>query len=205
MRTSKLLEIIDLCTEQIGPISLDVSSSECVAIMGPSGSGKSLLLRAIVDLDPNNGSVRLNDQLRKKMPAHSWRKLVSLVPAETGWWADRVGDHFERQEELGALLEAVGMQDSLDWEVGRLSTGERHRLAIIRALQNRPRVLLLDEPTASLDTRMTAAVETLIKHQLAEGVCILLVTHDSSQAARLASRSFVMTDGQLAPTSKTAI
>lgn len=194
-----MLEIDALSTEQVGPISLSVSSGECVAIMGASGSGKSLFLRAIADLDPNEGTVKLDSQSRNEMPAHQWRRLVSLIPAETGWWGDRVREHLEETPDLEELLKAVNLQRSRDWEVNRLSTGERHRLAIVRALQTKPKALLLDEPTASLDAQMTAAVEKLIKQQLAKGVSVLMVTHDPEQAARMASRSFTMAGGKLAP------
>ena len=102
------------------------------------------------------------------------------------------------------MLKAVNLQGSRQWEVSRLSTGERHRLAIVRALQMEPKTLLLDEPTASLDAQMTTAVEKLIKQQLAKGVSVLMVTHDPEQAARLASRSFTMVGGKLAPNREVA-
>ena len=137
------------------------------------------------------------DDSRAEMPAYEWRRQVSFVPAETGWWADRVGDHFDADGDLEDLLETVDLKNALDWEVNRLSTGERHRLGIVRALQARPSVLLLDEPTASLDADMTDAVESIIKQQLARDVCVLLVTHDPDQAKRLADRSMRMMGGRL--------
>lgn len=192
-----MFKSVDLGTRHVGPISISVARGECLAIQGASGSGKSLLFRAIADLDPNQGDVSLNGQSREDMPAYEWRRQVSFVPAETGWWADRVRDHFDAGGDLEDLLEAVELKDALDWDVSRLSTGERHRLGIIRALQARPSVLLLDEPTASLDADMTAAVESLIKQQLAKDVCVLLVTHDPEQAKRIADRSMKMTGGRL--------
>src|SRR3981189_3037992 len=74
------LRIELLATELIGPISFDVAAGECVALMGPSGVGKSLLLRAIVDLDPSTGNVMVGAHARDDMPASEWRKLVALVP-----------------------------------------------------------------------------------------------------------------------------
>lgn len=194
-----MFKTVELGTSHVGPVSMNVARSECLAILGASGSGKSLLFRAIADLDPNHGDVFLNGQSREEMPAYEWRRQVSFVPAETGWWADRVGDHFDGGDELEDLLEAVDLKDALGWDVNRLSTGERHRLGIVRALQARPGVLLLDEPTASLDTDMTAAVENLIRQQLARQACVLLVTHDPEQAERLADRSVKMLDGRLHP------
>lgn len=197
-----MLEIVDLATRHVGPITVNVASGECVAVLGPSGSGKSLLLRAIADLDPNEGSVGLNGQSRELMPAYEWRRNVSFVPAESGWWADRVRDHFTDANDVGDLLSAVKMAEAMEWEVSRLSTGERHRLAIVRALQTQPHALLLDEPTASLDAGMTQAVEELIRQQLAQDVCVLMVTHDEDQARRIASRSMRMSGGQLIPGDK---
>lgn len=194
-----MLEIAELETRHVGPISMNVSGGECVAILGPSGSGKSLLLRAIADLDPNAGRVALNGQIREEMPACEWRRKVAFVPAETGWWADRVSDHFADTDDVGDLLAAMKLSDAMEWEVSRLSTGERHRLGIVRALQTKPRALLLDEPTASLDGDMTTAVEELIRHLLAGDVSVLIVTHDEEQARRIAGRSMRMSDGQLTP------
>lgn len=192
-----MFKTVDLATSHVGPVSISVAGGECLAILGASGSGKSLLFRAIADLDPNHGDVSLNGRSRDEIPAYEWRRQVSLVPAETGWWADRVDDHFDADRDLEDLLETVDLKSALGWEVNRLSTGERQRLGIVRALQARPSVLLLDEPTASLDADMTAVVEGLIKQQLARDVCVLLVTHDPEQAKRLADRSMRMADGRL--------
>lgn len=192
-----MFKTVDLGTRHVGPVSVSVARGECLAILGASGSGKSLLFRAISDLDPNQGEVYLNGRSREDMPACEWRRQVSFVPAETGWWADRVGDHFDAGGDLEDLLEAVELKDALDWDVNRLSTGERHRLGIVRALQARPSVLLLDEPTASLDADMTGTVESIIKQQLARDVCVLLVTHDPEQAKRVAHRSVRMAGGRL--------
>ena len=86
---------------------------------------------------------------------------------------------------------------ALDWSIARLSSGEQQRLALARALEAEPRVLLLDEPTASLDTDATAAVESLIRERLRQGVSILMVTHDPAQAARLSARVLHIESGRL--------
>ena len=166
-------------------------------LMGASGSGKSLLLRAIVDLDPSVGSAWCGEQKRAEMTPATWRKLVALVPAESGWWSDRVRDHFQSAPDAEALLGSLGLGGALDWEVGRLSTGERQRLAIARAVCRQPRVLLLDEPTASLDERATQQVETLVMQCCATGMAVLVVTHDSRQADRLQGQRFRMADGRI--------
>lgn len=199
-----LLDIVQLKTGLIGPIELSMAAGECLAILGPSGSGKSLLLRAIADLDPNSGEIRLDGRSRDAMPAYEWRRLVSLVPAESGWWTDRVAEHFKAGPGLSELLRAVGLPDALDWQVSRLSTGERQRLAIVRALQGAPQVLLLDEPTAALDAASTLKVEELMRRQLEQGVTILLVTHDPEQAGRLANRRITLKDGRIIETPRSA-
>ncbi len=193
-----MLHIEKLKGPFFGPVDLVVAAGECIAIQGASGAGKSLLLRAIADLDPNEGKVSLDGQSRTVMSAPQWRRFVGLVPAESGWWAERVGDHFGAQAGLKELLDDVGMpQDALNWDVARLSTGERHRLAIIRCLALKPAVLLLDEPTASLDGEATDRIEGLLKRELNQGTTILIVTHDPEQASRIASRAAIMEAGKL--------
>jgi ABC-type multidrug transport system ATPase subunit len=191
------LRIKRLATKLIGPISFEVGAGECLALMGPSGAGKSLLLRAIVDLDPSSGDVMVGVQARNDMPASEWRKLVALVPAESGWWADRVRDHFSAKFDATELMAKLGLAGSFDWEVGRLSTGERQRLALARALCRRPQVLLLDEPTASLDEHATGLVEDLIRECCKDGMALLLVTHDRRQAERMAKRLLRISAGRI--------
>lgn len=194
-----MFEIRDLKTLLLGPVSLTVAAGECVSLRGASGAGKSLLLRAIADLDPNEGDVLLGEQQRNQMPAPQWRRLVGLVPAESGWWSDTVADHLKPGEETKALLEAVGLPQALEWKIHRLSTGEKQRLALVRALGNAPKILLLDEPTSALDETATARVEEIVRQQMKAGVSVLLVTHDQAQARRLASRHFILENGRVSP------
>lgn len=195
-----MLNINNLATDLIGPINLSIDEGVCCAVMGASGAGKSLMLRALVDIDVNRGDVFLDSRNRSEMGAEEWRRLVTMVPAESGWWTDIVGDHFLGRQTAADLVKAVGLPNCLDWDVSRLSSGERHRLAIVRALELSPRVLLLDEPTAALDDDATAVVEALLAKQLASGMSILLVTHDPRQARRLADRSFLLEGGKLQET-----
>jgi ABC-type multidrug transport system ATPase subunit len=198
------LRIKRLATKLIGPISFDVAAGECLALMGPSGAGKSLLLRAIVDLDPSTGNVMVGVHARDDMPASEWRKLVALVPAESGWWADRVRDHFPAKFDATELIRKLGLAGSFEWDVGRLSSGERQRLALARALCRRPEALLLDEPTASLDDHATGLVEDLIRECCEGGMALLLVTHDRRQAERMAKRLLQIRDGRIDQPSESA-
>ncbi len=175
-----------------------VAAGECLALRGPSGAGKSLLLRALVDLDPNEGQVSLDGVERRSMSAAHWRQQLAYLPAESGWWASEVADHMRDQEAARQLLPAVKLpSEALGWQVNRLSTGERQRLALVRALILDPQMVLLDEPTAALDPEAEAAVEDLLKGLLAKGKGLLLVTHNQAQANRLASRSLVIAGGHL--------
>jgi ABC-type multidrug transport system ATPase subunit len=191
------LRVDRLETGLIGPLSFEVAEGECVALMGASGAGKSLLLRAIVDLDPSKGTVTFGGLDRCSVAASDWRKLVALVPAESGWWSDRVGDHFPSRLGVVDLLDSLTLSGALDWEVARLSTGERQRLAIARALCRNPQALLLDEPTASLDEAATQRVESLVTRCCQSGLAVLMVTHDRRQGERMARRILHMVNGRL--------
>jgi ABC-type multidrug transport system ATPase subunit len=102
--------------------------------------------------------------------------------------------------EAQSRLADLGLRpDILDDDIQHLSTGERQRLALLRSLARKPRVLLLDEPTAALDPDGVARVETLLKAQLADGLTILMVSHAPEQARRLASRTWRIEAGKLLP------
>jgi ABC-type iron transport system FetAB ATPase subunit len=185
-----------------GPFELSLETGSCAAISGPSGSGKSLFLRMIADLDPNQGEVWLNGRERASMPAPEWRKQAIYVSAESGWWADLVIEHFpaDRRSEIATLSNRLGLRaDILDAPVAQLSTGEKQRLSLARALVRNPPVLLLDEPTGPLDADSVVQVEALLQERMAKGISILLVTHDPGQAARLGRRRYRMLAGRLEP------
>ncbi|KRQ04891.1 ABC transporter ATP-binding protein [Bradyrhizobium manausense] len=177
-------------------VSFDLQDGECVALQGPSGVGKTVLLRAIADLDPNEGTVRLDGALREQMPAPAWRKRVTYLATEPGWWSETVQEHFTAWNDALSLVKCLGLpEDCGPWAVQRLSTGERQRLGLVRALMLRSRVLLLDEPTSALDTASTAAVESLIAARIADGTSVVWSTHDDAQARRVSSRIFAMRPG----------
>jgi putative ABC transport system ATP-binding protein len=157
-----------------------VAAGECLCISGASGSGKTLLLRAIADLDPSDGRVYLGDEERFSMSAPEWRRRVGYLPAESAWWAETVGEHFP-QYELEFLGELGFDPAVLGRRVTRLSTGERQRLALLRQLSTTPQALLLDEPTASLDPANTERIEALLgRYRQETGAAVVWVSHDPS-------------------------
>jgi len=193
-----ILQLRDLRTSLLGPASVSVSAGEYIAIRGPSRAGKTSLLRAIADLDPSDGLVCLDGRDRASIAGPEWRRLVGYVPAEPGWWADTVGEHFSEWSQALNFVRDLGFPEEAEtWPITRLSTGERLRLALIRALMVRPKVLLLDEPTAALDRASVAAVETLIAARIQAGLAVLWVTHDAEQAKRIAHRLLVVDGGQI--------
>ncbi|MEJ2712666.1 MAG: ATP-binding cassette domain-containing protein [Acidihalobacter sp.] len=197
-KSSSRLEVRGLSGSVFRDVSLSLAAGECVALTGPSGSGKSVLLRAIVDLDPNAGEVLLDGESRAGFTPSAWRRALALVPAEPAWWAERVVEHFSHGAEPD--LPELGLPaEALDWEVARCSSGERQRLALLRSLALAPRVLLLDEPTANLDADSRGRVETLVDKFRGEGGAVLWVTHDPEQALRVAGRRLELAKGGLSP------
>ncbi|WP_457676519.1 ABC transporter ATP-binding protein [Thiolapillus sp.] len=192
-----LLQARNLRTAFIRDLALRLFAGEILGLHGDSGSGKTLLLRALADLDPNQGEVKLEGSPRESFSGPRWRRQVGLLPAESHWWEDQVGPHAEHWPM--EVLAALGFSPQvLDWQTGRLSSGEKQRLALARLLANRPRVLLLDEPTANLDQGNTAAVEAIVRQYLKEtGAAALWVSHDPAQLARLARRRAMMKEGRL--------
>ncbi len=179
-----------LSTIHLGPIDWRINRGECVSLSGASGSGKTLLLRAIADLDPHGGSVRLDGEPAEAMAGHEWRRRIGLLPAEPYWWAESAGEHFARRDE--AQLDALGLPaEAFEWTLSRCSTGERQRLALARLLQNRPQVLLLDEPTAALDPQSAERVEALLlEYRRRYNAVVIWVSHDPAQRERVAQRHF---------------
>jgi len=203
------LHLVGLRPKVLEPVDLELAAGELVSLSGPSGAGKSLLLRAIADLDPHAGEARIGGVPRSALSAPEWRRRVGLLPAESYWWEDRVGDHFPvpsprvgaNDPETAALLSRLDFGiEVLDWSVSRLSTGERQRLALARLLANRPEALLLDEATANLDPLNRDRVEAVIRdYRRARAAAVLWVSHDPEQRRRLSGRPLVICNARLEP------
>ena len=191
------LELRGLGIPLLQPIDLTLAEGWLVTLSGPSGAGKSLLLRAIADLDPHQGECLLDGESQYSLSPSEWRRRVGLLPAEPQWWYDRVADHFPEGD--SRFLEPLGLPaECLQWQVSRLSSGEKQRLGLARLLENQPRVLLLDEATANLDHENSRRVEALI-HDLQERrrLTVLWVSHAPEQRRRLSGRALRIVGGRL--------
>jgi ABC-type iron transport system FetAB ATPase subunit len=187
-----LFEVSHLSRSGLSGISFSLAASELVCLSGPSGSGKTLLLRALADLDISEGKVSLENTERQQFTPVQWRTQVGFLPAESRWWAPLVAEHFPAVQQ--ELFSQLGFdKDAANWNVERLSSGERQRLALARLLANQPAVLLLDEPTANLDPANTKKVEHIVLSYLhTHAAACLWVTHDAEQVERIADRSLVL-------------
>jgi putative ABC transport system ATP-binding protein len=195
-------------------VSLDVAAGETVLLYGPSGSGKTTLLMMIAMLlAPSGGRISIGERdvssLSEREAArfrlaelgfiHQGSELLPGVSAvdnavlkliATMRWRDA-------RREVTPLLESLGLGERLDHRAETLSTGERQRVTIARALSTKPRLLLADEPTGNLDSRRGGEVLALLRELSQErGVAVVLVSHDPV-AARYADRVFALHDGKL--------
>ena len=181
----------------LGPVSLEIKIGSCVGLSGPSGGGKTRLLRCLADLDPHQGDVYLNEASRESFSPPEWRSKVGLLLAESFWWSEKVLNHFPNQQ-LPVLASLSLSPIVLEQPVRQLSSGQRQRLALLRLLANQPEVLLLDEPTANLDHDNIERVETLIANYRAQHTCcVLWVSHDRKQLDRVSDSQIIMTNGRL--------
>ncbi len=179
-------------------LSFELENGESIGLSGPSGSGKSLLLRAIVDLDVHEGEVLLDGVPRTDFSASEWRHTVGMLPPESRWWKEFAGEHLHSPE--AAPLDQLGLTPSiLKQPVSELSSGERQRLSLARLIaNNQPRVLLLDEPTANLDAVNTQRIEALVENYRRDtGAGVIWVSHDIDQLQRTSDRQYRVEAGEL--------
>ena len=211
---TKTYQMGDIQVHALRGVSLEVQPGEYVAIMGTSGSGKSTLMNMIGLLDrPTNGSYKIrgteSSQLSKSeladlrnreigfvfqrfnlLPRVSARQQVELPLFYAGLSSRQI------REMALVALEKVGLADRASHRPDELSGGQQQRVAIARALVNRPALLLADEPTGALDTKTGAEVMALFDELHAQGLTIIMVTHDPNVAHR-AERIVTLTDGNV--------
>ena len=182
------LRLDEVTIRDVQPVSFTVPAGTCVGLCGPSGIGKSSLLRAVADMEPHGGRLFLGETESQTLSASQWRRRVGLLPSESMWWSDEVRAHFLCPDKVRP--EVLGLRpDVLSWPVKRLSSGERQRLALLRLLDREPEALLLDEPTANLDGTSTERVETVIRDYAREhGAPVIWVGHSVAQLRRVSHR-----------------
>ena len=177
------------------------------ALLGPSGSGKSSLLRLLNRLaDPDDGTVAFRGEDVRHLDVLALRRCASLVPQLPAPLPGTVADNVRYGPGLrgrAAGVERVLRQAGLDAsyaerDASRLSVGEQQRVMLARALALEPEVLLLDEPTSALDEAARAGVEATLAELGADGLSMVVVTHDRGQAQRLAGRVVRIEEGRIA-------
>ncbi len=187
-------------------VTLELTGGGITCIAGPSGAGKTSLLRLLNRLDaPDSGTIWFRGMPLTEVDPLELRREVAMVfqrpPTFPGTVLDnlRAADPDLDREAAAAALSQVDLEDRsiLDREADTLSGGEAQRMCLARALLTRPKVLLADEPTSSLDQGATRALEGLLSSLAADGISVILVSHDLGQLDRMADRVVVLGQGHV--------
>ena len=195
-------------------ISEHISPGEKVVIIGPSGSGKSTFLRSLNLLEePSAGTITFDgieitspktdiDKVRRQMgmvfqhftlfPNMTIRKNITLAPVRTGLMTQAEAD-----EKAMQLLRRVGLEEKADAYPNQLSGGQKQRIAIVRALARNPKGRLFDEPTSALDPEMVGEVLQVMKELAADGMTMVVVTHELGFAREVGNRILFMDGGKI--------
>lgn len=198
--------------EVLKGVNAEIKKSEVVCVIGPSGSGKSTFLRCLNLLEvPTDGKIYIDgvelmehqkeiDKYRQKVgmvfqqfnlfPHMTVIKNITLAPVQV------LGMEQEKAESLAAsLLDRVGLLDKKDEYPNRLSGGQKQRVAIARALAMNPEIMLFDEPTSALDPEMVGEVLEVVRQLAADGMTMVIVTHEMGFAREVANRVLFMDGG----------
>ena len=195
-------------------ISEHIYPGDKVVIIGPYGSGKSTFLRSLNLLeDPSAGSITFDgveitspktdiDKVRRQMgmvfqhfnlfPNMTIQKNITLAPVRTGLMTQAEAD-----EKAMQLLRRVGLEEKANAYPNQLSGGQKQRIAIVRALAMNPKVMLFDEPTSALDPEMVGEVLSVMKELAADGMTMVVVTHEMGFAREVGSRILFMDGGKI--------
>lgn len=214
-----MIVVNDLCKsfgdhQVLNHISEHIHAGEKVVIIGPSGSGKSTFLRSLNLLEqPTSGSISFEgtvitdtktdiDVIRRQMgmvfqhfnlfPNMTILKNITLAPVRTGLMNQK-----EAEEKAMQLLTRVGLENKAHAYPNQLSGGQKQRIAIVRALAMNPKVMLFDEPTSALDPEMVGEVLSVMKELAADGMTMVVVTHEMGFAREVGSRVLFMDEGQI--------
>lgn len=191
-------------------VSLEVQQGEILLLMGPSGSGKSSLLRCLNRLEePDSGRVMLHGEDIATLPVIGLRNRVGMIFQKTAPFPGTVAENIAygpalrgetlSRERILELLDAAALDRAfIDRPATELSGGQEQRLAIARALANEPEVLLLDEPTSSLDPQATRSIEDTIRRLRKQlGLTVVWVSHAVEQARRVGDRLILLEAGHI--------
>ncbi len=214
-----MIVVNDLCKsfgdhQVLKNINEHIRPGEKVVIIGPSGSGKSTFLRSLNLLEEStSGSITFEgtvitdpktdiDAVRRQMgmvfqhfnlfPNMTIQKNITLAPVRTGLMTQAEAD-----EKAMQLLRRVGLEEKADAYPNQLSGGQKQRIAIVRALAMNPKVMLFDEPTSALDPEMVGEVLQVMKELAADGMTMVVVTHEMGFAREVGSRVLFMDEGQI--------
>ena len=219
MKDNYIIETIDLkkhykgsVIKALNGVNSHIKKGEVVVIIGPSGSGKSTLLRSLNLLElPTSGSIIFNgvDIAAKNVNINVHRQKMGMVFQHFNLFPHMTilknltvapmkllkKSKEEAEAKAMELLRRVGLDDRADSYPSQLSGGQKQRIAIVRALCMEPEVMLFDEPTSALDPEMVGEVLDLMKQLAAEGMTMVVVTHEMGFAKEVADRVLFMCDG----------
>jgi putative ABC transport system ATP-binding protein len=204
----------DTTVRALDGVTISVSEGEFLALLGTSGSGKSTLLNLIAGLDrPTSGTLKIDGtdigrMTPEELSRHRRQNVgiifqsFNLITTMTALENVTLSMMFagvrqaDRDQRASQLLESMGLAGRQQHRPNQLSGGEQQRVAISRALANKPRLLLADEPTGNLDSRTSHEIMEVLKRlNEQEGKAIILVTHDATLATRYAHRTITLRDG----------
>ena len=215
-----MIKVVNL-TKKYGDLSVlnnintQINKGEVVAIIGPSGGGKSTFLRCLNRLEePTDGEIIIDGQniLDKKVNINKIRQKVSMVFQHFNLFANKtvmqnltlapiqakLCSESEAKDRAIELLKKVGLESKADVYPHKLSGGQKQRIAIARSLALKPEIILFDEPTSALDPEMIGEVLSIMKEVANEGLTMVVVTHEMGFAKNVANRIFFMDKGVIA-------
>ena len=186
-------------------VSDHIHKASTTAVIGASGSGKSTFLRLLNRFEePTQGSIQLDGRPLESYDVHALRRRVALVAQSPTMLTPTIGQEVRvasaalTDPEVHQLLDLVALPSiPLDRATSTLSGGEQQRVALARSLAVEPDVLLLDEPTSALDDRSAQAVDRVVRSLVADGLTVVLVSHDLERVVDLADTVLVLERGRL--------